>query len=506
MNDRVRVGTTYADGWFILCLLLGVAGLVGGGVVAFRRGDAVLAAVIGGFGLILLTLATARGVWIAANRKWIEDTDPGFLLTANGQKHEFDDDEVLELATKVTTRFSNGWPKANVRTGTLRLNSPAFPKPVAFRYEWPLSREDPLFDLFDRLLVRLARRAEKELAQNGEVAGEGWALLRDGLEYPGPEGPEVLPFEEVAAAEAIDGRVCVWAKGVPRPAFQVSLDSPNAPVLLQVLAKRLADRPTDPATDDPETLGRVIFERDISHTKAALVLGGLVAFMLFALGGASLYFAATKPGMSLAPWVIGGGLHLGAVALAVHLWWGQQNILRCHARGVCRVRNGKTTEMRYDEVKVFTYSAVRMYYNGAYTGTAVVLTFEDADGRKMQYKATIRNADEALDTLRDRVSRTIAEAMKRKLDAGKRVYWTDRVTFEPDGIAIAGKRGLFGQSNDVFVEWADVSNVVLQQGNFALFAHGRKKAVYDTTIATPNFFPGFHLILLVRFPPRTAEE
>jgi hypothetical protein len=509
VNDRVSVGTRYADTAFILCLVFAPLAVVGGGLplLTCDRGDVArdFGLAFFGLGVLLAVVAVGRGMWIAAGRMWIEDTDHGFVLTVSGVEHEFDDEEVLELAAKVTTRFANGHPKASVRKGTLRVDSPDFPQPVAFRYEWPLNREDPLIDLFDRLLNRLTKQAEKELARDGELAGSGWALTRDGLEFPLADETEVVRFDRMAAVDVVDGEVCVWASGEERPAFKVKLDTPNAPVLLQVLTKRLAERPPDDR-DDPETLGRVIFERDTSHSKAAMFLGLLVAVALFLGGAAALYFYFTGRPNDRPPLVMAVLLHLFAAALAAALWFGRQNVLRCHARGVRRLKNGKATEMRYDEVKVFTYSATRNYHNGAYTGTVLSMQFEGTDGAKLEYTTTVRNADDALDNLREHVSRVVAAGMKRRLDAGKRVFWTDRATFEPDGIAVTGKSGLFGKGDDLFVEWADVADVGMEQGGFALFARGRSKPVYETPVSTPNFFPGFYLLLLVRFPQEREEE
>lgn len=499
MNDRVSVGSTYGDALFVLCIVAAVLGLLGGGLTFAGGGDLEPAVAIAAAGGFFALLAVVRGLVIAAGRKWIADTDRGFVLTAGSRDHKFDDEDVLELAAKVTTRFANGLPKAHVRRGTLRIDSPDFPHPVAFRYEWPLNREDPLIDLFERLLGRLAKRAEKELARDGELAGDGWALTRDGLEFPAAADTELLRFEQMTAAEVVDEQVCVWAAGEPRPTFKVSLDSPNALVLLEVLVKRLADRPPDDL-DDPESLGRVIFERNISHTPAALFVGSLFAVVLFLAGVAALYFYLTEPAGNRPPLVLVIVPHAVAAAVAASLWFGRQNILRCHARGVWRVKNGTTTEMRYDEVQVFTYSATRNYHNGAYTGTTLVMQFEDVDGRKLNYTSTVRNADQELENLREHVSRVVAAGWRRRLNAGKTVPWTDRVTFEPDGVAIAGKMGLFGTEDDLFVEWDDVDDVRLDQGKFALFASGRSRAVYEATVATPNFFPGFFLILLVRFP------
>ncbi len=498
MNDRVSVGTSYADTLFVLLNVLACLGLFAGGLVYATGGEPTVAVGLVAAGGFVALLALARGLWLAAGRQWIEDTDDGFVLVARGREHTIDEDDVVELATTATTRFANGIPKANVRKGTLRVDAAAFPRPVAFRYEWPLTREDPLLDLWGRLLDRLATRAERELARDSELVGDGWALTRDGLEFPPTaDGPDGLRFDRIAAAEVVDGQVCVWAVGEPRPCFKVKLDSPNAPVLLQVLVKRLADRPPD-EDDDPESLGRVIFERDTSHSAAAVFVGTVFAVGLFIGGAAALYFYITGVPNDRPPLGLAVGLHVGAAVLAAALWFGRQNVLRCHARGVCRVRNGKATEMRYDEVKVFTYSATRHYHNGAYTGTALTMAFESVQGHKLEYATTVKNADAELDNLREHVGRVVASGMKRRLEAGKVVAWTDRVAFDPDGLDIGGKAGLFGKGDDLFVEWADVADFTLDQGKFALFARGRPKAVYETTVNTPNFFPGFFLILLMR--------
>jgi hypothetical protein len=507
VNDRVSVGTSYADTGFILCLVFGPAGLLGGALLlkSGTNDGQLFGPFLGGLGLILLVIAFARAAYLAAGRKWLTDTDRGFVLTAHGREHKFEDEDVLELAAKVSTRFANGLPKANTRAGTLRIDSPAFPRPVAFKYEWPLNAEDPLIDLFERLLNRLTKQAEGELARDGELVGDGWALTRDGLELPAADEFEVVRFERMTAAEVVDGKVCVWASGEPRPVLSVALDTPNAPVLLQVLEKRLADRPPD-ENDDPESLGRVIFERNTSNTPATMFLGLMVASCLFLLGLAVLFFYVTGNPGARPPLGLAIGLNCAGVGLALGLWLGRQNILRCHARGVCRLKNGKVTEMRYDEMAQFTYSATRHYHNGAYTGTVVVMQFEAIDGRQLKYTTNIKNADDGLDNLRDHVGRVVAAGMKRRIDAGKVVRWTDRAEFEPDGIAVAGKSGLFGKQADAFVEWADVEDVRLDQGKFALFVRGRNQPVYETNVATPNFFPGFYLILLVCFPPRGEEE
>ena len=351
VNPRVSVGTRYSDSLFVVGVVAGPILLAVAAFLYYSDGDlSVPAAVLAGIGGLFLLVGFLRLLVVVVGRRWITETDDGFVYTAGGREHPFDDADVLELATKVNARFNNGVPKANVRSGTLRVDSPAFREPIPFKYEWPLTREDPLIDLFERLLNRLAKRAEKELARDGELAGDGWALTRDGLEYPAADGPEVLRYEHMSAAEVVDGKVCVWASGEPLPAVKVPLDTPNAPVLLQVLVKRLADRPPDDA-DDPESLGRVIFERDKSNTPAVFICGGIAAILLFLAGAAVLYFIITGNPADRPPLLFAILLQGGAAGLAAVLWFGRQNILRCHARGVCRLRNGKRTEMRYDEMK-----------------------------------------------------------------------------------------------------------------------------------------------------------
>jgi hypothetical protein len=144
---------------------------------------------------------------------------------------------------------------------------------------------------------------------------------------------------------------------------------------------------------------------------------------------------------------------------------------------------------------------VRNYVNGAYSGTVVTMRFEDIRGETLKYSATFKNADEEIENLREHVSNVLAGHLLKKLQDGKTVQWTDRVRFTPEGLEIAGKSGLFGKSDDLFIPYAKVADAALNAGQFALFAEGRKKAVYETTVGEANFFPGYVLLVLIRFTP-----
>ena len=48
---------------------------------------------------------------------------------------------------------------------------------------------------------------------------------------------------------------------------------------------------------------------------------------------------------------------------------------RCYESGLTRRRGRDELRLLYDEITEFTYSATRMFYKGAYTGTQLSLTF-----------------------------------------------------------------------------------------------------------------------------------
>lgn len=500
MAARISIGSTYADAWYICCWVFGGLFLLIALIVAAAAQQLTPAAVLAGIGVLFFLFAVIRGMGIASRRRWLTSTRTGFVLEDRRGEFEFEDEAITDLGTWAKVRFSNGAPKGVTRTGALFVQADEFASRLEFQYEWGLNEEDPLGDFIERNLERLTKQATRAMEGGKEVSGDDWVLDKDGLTYADKGEDRTVPMAKLAAVDIVDGKVCVWRTGEPMPVVKVPAPSPNALVLYRVLTKRFEGRPQSESEDDG-TLGRVIFERNKSLTTATLVmlfiLSGVFTLIAIGLVVVGLTSRPREPGMALAG---GGVLVLSGLIVFASLFY-RVNIFRCHALGVSRVTTRGEVSMRFKDVRIFTYSAVRNYYNGSYTGTVINLKFEAMKGEKLTYSATFKNADDEIDNLREHVSRVIAEHMRKKLVDGKTVAWTDRVRFTPEGLEIAGKSGLFGKGDDLFIPYAKVADATLDAGNFALIAEGRKKPVYETLVSTPNFFPGYVLLILIRFTP-----
>lgn len=500
MPSRISIGSTFADTWYILCWVFGGLFLLLSLIVAAASQQMLPTFILAGIGGVFALLAILRGMGIASRRRWITGTKTGFVLEDRRGEFEFEDEVITDLGTWAKVRFANGAPKAVTRTGALFIQSDEFASRLEFQYEWGLNEEDPLGKFVERNLERLTDEATRSLTTGKEVSGDDWVLDREGLTYAEKGEERTVPLAKLSAVDIVDGKVCVWRAGVQMPVVKVPAPSPNALILYRVLGKRFEGKPAA-ETEDDGTLGRIIFERDKSLTSTMLFLLFALAGLL-GLGGVALaVFGLTgrprEPGMLL----VGLGLVVLAGIIVFASLFYRINIFRCHSFGVARITPRGEVSMRFKDVRIFTYSAVRNYYNGSYTGTVINLKFEAMKGEKLTYSATFKNADDEIDNLREHVSRVIAEHMRKKLVDGKTVAWTDRVRFTPEGLEIAGKSGLFGKGDDLFIPYAKVADATLDAGNFALIVEGRKKPVYETLVSTPNFFPGYVLLILIRFTP-----
>jgi protein-S-isoprenylcysteine O-methyltransferase Ste14 len=505
---RVLVRGGFIDTTFILCIVFGFLGIAGG-VFTMTVGDAITAGlVIIGIGGGLLVLGIIRFIVLSGRRLWLEDLEEGqFTLSDKRRTVELVDTELLEMTTKVSVVYENGLPKSGQRITTLLVDAPEFPTELDLSYKWPLKKSDPLVELFERWHTTMMAKAEEELQTSGVIVGTNWSLTRDDVSYQS-EGKakadeESVPVRGVAAAEIVDRNVCLWADGEDLPFLKVPLGTPNAIALLVLVNKFITGKPASVA--DGKGLGRVIFERNAGWTKGAIFGAVIFGLILIAVGLSMIVFQIKNPPASVGMFVLAGGLILFGIGLPLAGWYQRTNLLRCHERGLHRNVNGKVTELRYEDIRSFTYTAVRHYYNGAYTGTIVSLTFTSYDGASTKYTATFKNADDELDNLRDHVSRVMAGTMLKKLEAGQDVPWTDEMTFEPDGVDIRGRKGVFGKTKDQFLEWGDIDTYGMNQGQFAIYAYGEKKPVYQTTVSQANFFPGFYLFLLKKFPAPVPE-
>ena len=123
--------------------------------------------------------------------------------------------------------------RITVRSGaaTLRFGHEAFD-----------GRPDRVTPALRDLLLRLADACEQRLQDGDSLSGLGWSLTSDGFR-PG-FGTAVVRMAALLRVEILQGQVRLWKKGENRPFFATAAGSPNAHLLLELLARRLADLET----------------------------------------------------------------------------------------------------------------------------------------------------------------------------------------------------------------------------------------------------------------------
>ena len=129
-----------------------------------------------------------------------------------------------------------------------------------------------------------------------------------------------------------------------------------------------------------------------------------------------------------------------------------RNEFRCHERGVYRRVLGKPRELRFEDVEVFTYKAIRQYYNGAYTGTSLSLAFVPAASsgkKKIGYSRLVQNVDDALEGLRENVSRIVMQKLAMTLSQTGTLQWLPHVRISDEGFHYRPERFCLAQRRKI---------------------------------------------------------
>jgi hypothetical protein len=266
-----------------------------------------------------------------------------------------------------------------------------------------------------------------------------------------------------------------------------------------LLERIIGERGTDEG-GAAEGLGRVLFERKGSRSVgwglglAAVALGGgaiaAIAFLI-ATGAEPVNFL--WPALALA---IGGLCLLGSITVL-------RSAFRCHERGVYRRSLLRDDQLRYEDVREFTYSATRQYYNGVYIGTALSMKLQPepgADSRAISFHSTVKNADESMDNLRDHIAQVVAGKMLDGLTKGSRVPWTPNLAFLPEGIEYR-PGGLVGRKPVKLLRYDELYAFDIQEGTFHLWDRPDTKSIMRESAGAPNFYPGYLVLLnLIRQP------
>jgi hypothetical protein len=480
-DSFVVKGRVYVPG-AVLAVIGATVAVIAGIVISVGEGKPLIPLVVAGGGV----LAVVEGIilLIAKRKRWrIALHENGATVQdKSGRNTEILFAELAAISHQPKPKYSNG-----IFTGTQHI----------LRF-W--RKEDPPkkpFAEIDCYVSDKKNQGEAEAMQAfGDVAGKTICdrlteIVDNGGTVKSPAGLQVnangLRFQgtsialgEIEDIGLFDGKFCVWKKGEEFPALKLDPAGPNVVPMINVIDRKLAEKEEQAKEGQGQTLGRVLFERRQSKP-----LGWLLVIL----------------GIPLCLTLVGIPLVLVGRALI-------RGYFRCHERGVSHRSFGQEKRLFYDQVASFTYSATRMYVNGAYVGTSLTMKFETDDPKALppiKYNANVKNVDEDLDELRERISAVVAQRLLRRYAETGSFVWTKSLEVTGDGIRYRPGK-LLGKGEWQVLPFDRYLGVNVQEGVFHLFSQDAEKSVYHCGISEPNFFPGLHALLAIVAPDGEPDE
>jgi hypothetical protein len=470
-----------------VAFVLGLIGSVAG--VALYFVDPIFTAMLLPISMVCLVASLAVAFVRYRRRAWIRDTGEGFTYRTAQKVETYADDEAIGVRVVARNNYRQGLLKSFTRSVELKVAGRE--KPLKLKQTVHLNSADPLVPFLNRTIRSYHQRATDALEAGAKLNGKGWSLGRDALEVTSPEFVQI-PIQELIAMDSIDRQHNVWRKGGERPCLTISEASENAFLLELLLRPRIeAHQKDQPFGISEPGLGRQLFQRStgaIGRWFAWICIWGGLASII---GGISLFLTG-KPD----PVAIGLVLCiLGGIAMPIGLVL-RHSDFRCYERGVYRKTMFAERVLRFEEVEAFSYSATRQYYNGAYVGTALKLRFEPrkGSGKPLKYSRSVQNADEALDSLRDHVSRVLMIRMAEAFHSQGSAQWMPYVRISREGFHYR-PQGIIGRKKETCLSFPEVLGFEIQNGTFHIWKNGVKKSVIHESVSQPNFFPGYFFVV-----------
>lgn len=501
MEPAIPVGSSHREWWFVVLVALAILLILCGGALVLVRHEAGFPVLIGGGVISFIALLSA--VVIAARKVSVQITPDGFIVRDRYGEREYTDMAVLCASLYSQSHYTNGERRATTRTFEVWVETEeGSAERIRMRNRFAVGHSDPLGLLIDRILGHLYDQASAALSDGESFEGQGWALNSREFVSTQKRQSVTIGLGELTAADVFDDDLCIWRSGNDEPVVRIPMSAANAPVLLTLLRERTVV-PTAVETGETGGLGRVLFERKPSSSST-------VALWVMPIGAASLFLGGIVAALLMQRFE--PAIVLGVISAVLSLIWlvplSQHVALRCHEHGVSRRWLRREQRLRYAEIDQFTYSAVRQYVKGVYSGTSFTLTFASNAAGKLTYSKTLRNADDELDRLRDRVGRILAERMSKQFDAGSTVAWGDALRFFPEGLEYRAS-GFLRRKAPVMIPFDQIAGIDITDGQFRLWRTGQKGHAVKESVAQPNFFPGYFFLLRLlateRSKPAPAE-
>jgi hypothetical protein len=481
--------------------VLGAIALIGGLAMAALGGRGELSwalAILAAGAAVLIGNEIVAAMTRPGDRS-VVDTGTGFRWIEGSTDVSVEDQQVVALRLKRTSKYASGILKAVVRQ--FEVWTEGREKPFCMCNRLPVGSADPLAALIGRIIDGLKQRTAAGLAAGAALEGEGWRLAAMNLTVRQGKQYRDLSFGQIDHAAMFDDKLCIWMQGENEPAAKIDPDSKNAPVLGSLLSEWLEHqkaeaKETDIASAPRSGLGRLLFERRTNDVLVLAVIVGLVGVV----GGAVLSFQHNSQVVGVLV------LAAGCVFIVLGLLFGRY-VFRCHELGLTRRRGRSETRMSYGDVVEFNYGATRMFHNGVYTGTSFSLSFRSPTAT-IRYSVQSAKPDNDMENLRDHVSRTIAQRMFGEIRAGAAVPWGNDVVFLPAGLQVRRSTMLgLGSAAPEVLPYSQIRGTNMEKGVFFLFSKGAAKPFFSKPVASPNFFPGYYLLLtLINITQQSAQS
>jgi hypothetical protein len=467
------------------------------GVLLLQAGEFVVTGIAFLVGGVILSIVVETYI-ATMNRKkrWLEVLEDGFKVIDRHGEREWRDYEIVSLSYSLTPVWSNGVPAGYQRRCRLWPTQGAV---IELSNKYGEGIPDPLGDLINRISGLLREGFEQALAEGVEVRGDQWSLSKTLLRAQVGGRAEELPVHKISAVHPYDQFMGVWVTGKDEPAVSLPLDGRNVWLLPALIEPYLPPKDTD-QSPPVSGLGRVIFRRKASlSTVLAIAVIGLV------LTGLGIFGLVTPE--DLDTWTRIGAASLGLLGLILVGAAGYQatSEFRCQEWGVTFATLLGSRQLMYRDVASFTWQASRVYTNGVYTGTNILLRFvpRPGCGSVITYRTNLKGNDAELDSLRDVISQIIAAQMYERLTAGEEVPWTKNLNFRSEGL-VYRPSGFVTRGQPKLLPYDDYAGYSMNDGYFHLYEKGNDKPLLSERVGEANFFPGFFLLLMLAHAPQEA--
>ena len=472
-----------------------------------------LAFTLVGIGLVLLMTSFYVEAQRIRQLMYISLEERRFTILDRISERSFADDDIVSIALQYKDNFDNGNHTSTTRTFRVWVvASGDRPELIEMKSKIKVGESDPLTGFINRVVSLLKNRADQELLKNQSVLGEGWELTNKSLLLRNAVlGEMEIPLKDLATVMLVEDNLKLWKLGEEAAFASIPLQSANAHLLHLMLEQEFARRP-ELIKQEPLAgqLGRILFERKPQRSVGLTVAGIAVLMIMSSIVIAGLLLAGAIPKREIELMTgVAVGLALLSVLLFIAAWITFKTLFRCHEHGVYLRGAAGEKKLLYSEIESFTYSATKHYHNGAYLGTYLKLAFDPlqtAGKPKIVYKTTIKNADNALDHLRDMISEMIGTRLFNEVMSGKTVNWTEKLILEPGRLRYQ-PAGFFRRKPFETISYAMISHHTMHQGTLSLFQHGKPKPFVNSSSTARNFFPGYSAFInLMEMADGTASE